>query len=123
MEPRTSSPRRVYATQRPFGDQSPQNALTSPCGLVRRNSPLPFGRTVNKSRVPVFRWKTIRPFSPLKVADAGGGMTRTASAANRPAAQEAEKAFIRSESCNCVLDNFKTSLSDEEFELILSNLR
>jgi len=32
-------------------------------------------------------------------------------------------AILGSESCNCVLDNFKTSLSDEEFELILSNLR
>jgi hypothetical protein len=32
-------------------------------------------------------------------------------------------ATLGSESCNCVLDNFKKSLTPEEFELILSNLR
>ena len=32
-------------------------------------------------------------------------------------------AILGNENCNCVLDNFKKSVSPEEFQLILSNLR
>jgi hypothetical protein len=84
----------VYASQRPFGDQSAQIVLTPGGGLVKRERPLPPGPTVNKTACPpTVRPKRIRPFSPLKVADASGVTIRRVSATNR-AAIEAERAFM-----------------------------
>jgi hypothetical protein len=86
MEVSTSSPMRVYANQWPFGDQSARNALTPGGSLVSCKSPPPLGRTVNKTAFPpTVRPKTIRPFSPVKVADANGATIRKATAAKMDA--------------------------------------